>query len=90
MWKAAIAARPDRITITSYNEWHEGTQIEPAMRRTFRTPSTSPTTFLHYQSYDGAYGLTGKAARRAYLVRTSFWARAFRLARDVRRLLAGF
>jgi len=24
------AARPDRINITSFNEWHEGTQIEPA------------------------------------------------------------
>ena len=32
MWRAAIAARADRVTITSYNEWHEGTQIEPAAR----------------------------------------------------------
>jgi hypothetical protein len=30
MWEAVRAARPDRITITSFNEWHEGTQIEPA------------------------------------------------------------
>ena len=30
MWKAAIRAGADRVTITSYNEWHEGTQIEPA------------------------------------------------------------
>lgn len=28
---AAIAARPDVIGITSFNEWHEGTQIEPAV-----------------------------------------------------------
>ena len=30
MWRAALAARADLVTITSYNEWNEGTQIEPA------------------------------------------------------------
>jgi hypothetical protein len=30
MWTAALNARPDIVTVTSYNEWHEGTQIEPA------------------------------------------------------------
>ena len=30
MWHAAIAAGADEITITSFNEWQEGTQIEPA------------------------------------------------------------
>jgi len=30
MWHAAIAAHADQVTITSFNEWHEGTQIEPA------------------------------------------------------------
>ena len=33
MWRAAIAAKADRVTITSFNEWHEGTQIEPAAPR---------------------------------------------------------
>ena len=49
MWERAIRAQPDLVTITSYNEWHEGTQIEPA--RAIGAP---------YLSYDGAYGLTGK------------------------------
>ena len=30
LWTAALAAHPDIVTITSYNEWGEGTQIEPA------------------------------------------------------------
>ena len=30
MWRGAVRAAADVVTITSYNEWHEGTQIEPA------------------------------------------------------------
>ena len=30
MWRAAVRADADVVTITSYNEWQEGTQIEPA------------------------------------------------------------
>ncbi len=33
MWRAALAAHADLVTITSYNEWNEGTQIEPASTR---------------------------------------------------------
>ncbi len=62
MWERAIRAQPALVTITSYNEWHEGTQIEPAR-----------TTGAPYLSYDGAYGLTGKPAERAYLDRTTYW-----------------
>lgn len=62
MWTAALAANPDEVTITSFNEWHEGTQIEPAR------PERG------YASYDGAYGLRGAAAEGAYLLRTAFWA----------------
>jgi len=31
MFKSAVDSRPDFIGITSFNEWHEGTQIEPAI-----------------------------------------------------------
>jgi glycoprotein endo-alpha-1,2-mannosidase len=80
MWRAAIAARPERITITSYNEWHEGTQIEPAKRQT-------DSLYGAYASYEGAYGKIGKLAERAYLVRTKYWTSAYRLANVMDRVL---
>jgi glycoprotein endo-alpha-1,2-mannosidase len=61
MWKAALRAKSDLVTITSYNEWQEGTQIEPAQRQIGR------------RGYDGAWGTRGMAARRAYLDATSRW-----------------
>ena len=33
MFKAAVESNPDYIGITSFNEWHEGTQIEPAVAK---------------------------------------------------------
>jgi glycoprotein endo-alpha-1,2-mannosidase len=75
MWSAALAAGADAVTITSYNEWHEGSQIEPA-----RVNGA-------YLSYEGAWGRVGKAAQRAYLDRTGFWAdrlRTFVLAARTR------
>jgi glycoprotein endo-alpha-1,2-mannosidase len=67
MWRGAVRAAADVVTITSYNEWHEGTQIEPA------SAVGGP-----YSSYDGAYGLEGRAAERAYLDRTAAWVRTYR------------
>ena len=34
MFKCAAELNPDYIAITSFNEWHEGTQIEPAITKT--------------------------------------------------------
>ena len=31
-WKAALEARPDWVVITSFNEWHEGSEIEPSLQ----------------------------------------------------------
>jgi glycoprotein endo-alpha-1,2-mannosidase len=67
MWLGAVRARADVVTITSYNEWHEGTQIEPA--RSGRRG---------YLSYDGAWGRTGRVAETAYLDRTAYWVQRLR------------
>ena len=32
-WKAALQTKPQIVSITSFNEWHEGTQIEEAIPR---------------------------------------------------------
>ncbi|MDQ1462719.1 MAG: hypothetical protein QOI08_4203 [Actinomycetota bacterium] len=72
MWKMAIQAGADLVTITSYNEWHEGTQIEPA------APSPMRRGTYRYLSYDGAWGLHGVAAEDAYLTRTRYWSDVFR------------
>jgi hypothetical protein len=69
LWGAALAASPELVTVTSYNEWGEGTQIEPAQAR----PG--------YASYDGAWGMTGAAAQTAYLARTAYWAARYHALR---------
>ncbi len=61
MWKKALAADADLVTITSYNEWQEGTQIEPAQAQVERL------------GYEGAWGRHGLGARRAYLDATAHW-----------------
>jgi glycoprotein endo-alpha-1,2-mannosidase len=71
MWRAGIAAKADRITITSFNEWHEGTQIEPAA-----LPGRHGR--YRYLSYDGAWGIYGIRAENAYLDRTRYWAAVLR------------
>ena len=71
MWKTALKAGADIVTITSYNEWQEG-------RRSSRPASQSGKP-----SYEGAWGKTGLAAQRAYLAATTEW--TARLAAPPRR-----
>jgi glycoprotein endo-alpha-1,2-mannosidase len=67
----AIGAHPAVIAITSYNEWHEGTQIEPAI------PKCLSSGFC-YRDYNGDYGLSGPQAPDAYIGRTAVWVARFR------------
>ena len=45
MWRAALAVEPAAISITSYNEWGEGTQIEEAR------PHTAAGSGVRYADY---------------------------------------
>jgi hypothetical protein len=74
MWAGALAAGADVVTITSWNEWHEGTQIEPAVPHCFPDGFCSP-------GYEGIYGRSGPAAETAYVDRTREWADLYRTTR---------
>ena len=70
-WMGAIDAGSDIVSITSYNEWHEGTQIEGAVPFCFIDGTCSP-------GYEGAYGTSGASSPGAYLARTVLWSSIFR------------
>jgi hypothetical protein len=74
MWRAAIRSHADIVTITSFNEWQEGTQIEPAVHRTLEQNS--------YLGYEGSWHLFGRSSQTAYLDRTAYWAARFAAERS--------
>lgn len=61
-FQSAIDAKVKWIGITSYNEWHEGTQIEPAKPMSYGA--------YNYQDY-------GNLPIDYYLKRTSYWLEKF-------------
>jgi hypothetical protein len=75
MWAGAIAAAPEIVTIATYNEWHEGTQIEPAK------PFCNPSTGQCYLDYTNDFGLADPQAQQGYLNRTALWSTAYRSTR---------
>ncbi|GAA1943319.1 hypothetical protein GCM10009837_81720 [Streptomyces durmitorensis] len=65
----AVGGSPAWVSVTSFNEWHEGSSIEPA--------DSSPPAGHGYLTFEGAYGKTGEAAETAYLDRTAYWVNRF-------------
>ncbi|CCK24935.1 Glycoprotein endo-alpha-1,2-mannosidase [Streptomyces davaonensis JCM 4913] len=64
-----IGGSPTWVSVTSFNEWHEGSVIEPA--------DSTPPSGHGYETYNGAYGRTGTDAETAYLDRTALWVGRF-------------
>jgi len=62
LFRSAIAAAPGVIGITSFNEWHEGIQIESAV------PKAIP---------DFVYKDYGRREPDYYLDRTAYWVERF-------------
>jgi hypothetical protein len=64
-WSALVRERPEWVSVDSFNEWHETTQIEPATRQSYGGYT--------YLDYEGHYNLTGAEAEQAYITRTAYW-----------------
>ena len=58
MFKSALETQPDILSITSFNEWHEGTQIEPAIYKKHNN--------FNYDDYE-------PREPDYYLKRTKYW-----------------
>ncbi|XP_046670276.1 glycoprotein endo-alpha-1,2-mannosidase isoform X2 [Homalodisca vitripennis] len=61
-WRSAIAAKPYGVSITSFNKWQEGSQIEPA-----RPKATPQFTYLDYEPEGSLF----------YLSLTRYWVKQF-------------
>ena len=67
MWQAALDSGVDAVTITSYNEWGEGTQIEPARPHV----TINGTAYADYSPVEGTF----------YMERTREWVARAKRAR---------
>lgn len=88
MWSEAVRAHPDVVTVTSYNEWGEGTQIEAAAAGAAYAPPPDLGPAAHAapddpetrQAWEGmlqaerAYSDYEGLAPSYYLDRTRHWA----------------
>lgn len=80
-WVSAIHAfgkKNDQLTsfvsITSFNEWHEGTQIEPAVPKAFYYPFTKKEeSYVDYRDATNIHDVS-QGSPDMYLVRTKQWA----------------
>lgn len=60
---------PEAVAICSFNEWHEGTTIEPCKPWSYKLSGQPRYT---YQNVEGHFGLTGAAAQTSYLDRNAY------------------
>ena len=64
MWERARALGGDFISVTSYNEWHEGTSIEPAAAdKTITVSAANLETEEDFEPYEFSYKTYGDNPR---------------------------
>lgn len=66
-WINLVAQDVEAVSIVSFNEWHEGTQIEPAQTKTYNS--------FTYKDYTQDYG---SSSPLAYINRTSYWVNQYK------------
>lgn len=82
MWEAALGSGSEFVTVTSFNEWGEGTQIEPAVPRAIDVDGLAPQGLAIPRDTRTALGLGGsysdysaEGGPHAYLRMTREYAR---------------
>jgi glycoprotein endo-alpha-1,2-mannosidase len=86
MWRAALQVSPSLVTVTSYNEFGEGTQIEAAVPRTIDVDALAPHGLAlprHLRTalaLSDSYSDYGEAGPQAYMAETAAQAEALHAA----------
>ena len=76
MWKSAIESEPDAVSITSFNEWGEGTQIEAAVPKSIRGTQVNvvdPTQRHEGEDAREYKRYESEGSPNYYLDRTRYW-----------------
>lgn len=81
LWQEATKSKQPSsvVIITSFNEWHEGSSIEPAVPMGFKTYEYEGASIkaYRYSDYEGAFGKKGREAAFAYIQASSILADKF-------------
>jgi len=73
-WEAALLSSPDMITITTFNEWHEDTEIEPSIKYGHMyLDLTSYYTSIYKQAYEPKGLLTVHIKAPKYVLPNHFF-----------------
>jgi len=72
LWQAATEAKQTSsvVVVNSFNEWHVGSSIEPAIPKEFSSYYYKGMNISSYQykDYEGAFGTVGQEAEFAYII----------------------
>ena len=60
LWEEAVGSKPDWILITSWNEWHEGSEIEPSVENADRALKTTASFAKKFRLLKARTGVASK------------------------------